>query len=129
MCIMLCMAAQRQTDTITEVIPEWTLGDRLRKARERKGLGVEEMATLLGRQRNAVTRYERSQTVDVNIVHRYASLTGISLRWILGEMPDPGDSSISGSITGRYGRGTPRGQWRDNRLFVAIPSSSLKTAA
>lgn len=94
---MVCMA--------TEVnIPQWTVGDRLRKARETAGIGVEEIAARLGRNRNSVTRYERSRTVDINLVRSYSALTGTPLEWLLtGHGPDDPDSrEVSTHVTQRY---------------------------
>ncbi len=43
-------------------IPQWTLGDRLRKAREQRGLGVQDLANELGISRNSVGNYESGRT-------------------------------------------------------------------
>jgi transcriptional regulator with XRE-family HTH domain len=91
---MLCMAAEQSTGSSAVRIPQWTVGDRLRKAREEVGIGVEEIAAMLKRNRNSVTRYERSWTVDVNLVRSYAAITDTPMEWLLtGELPgdDDGD--------------------------------------
>ena len=74
-----------------ERVPRWTVGDRLRKSREVARLGVEEMATRIGRTRNSVTRYERSTTVDVNVVRSYSAITNTPMEWLLtGYGPEDG---------------------------------------
>lgn len=92
---MLCMA----TEQGTVKIPQWTVGDRLRKAREAAGLGVEELATMLGRNRNSITRYERSHSVDMLVVRAYSAFTATSMTWLLtGEPPDD-DGGVSQPVT------------------------------
>lgn len=105
MCILLCMAAEMTNRRI----PQWTVGDRLRKARETAGIFVEEMATKVGRSRNSVTKYERARTVDVNIVRSYADLTDTPMEWLLtGHGPDEGGPFPDG-VTLRQRRGIRRG--------------------
>lgn len=75
-------------------IPEITLGMRMRVARERAKIGVEEMAELLGYQRGAPTRWERDEIRPrAAVIGMYSRLTGVSLHWLLtGEATPPPDN-------------------------------------
>jgi transcriptional regulator with XRE-family HTH domain len=72
------------------MIPEWTLGDRMRKAMESKGLTVQEISDELG-----VTRSSASNWIHGRVVPRKTTLivwslkTGVPLEWLLeGRVPD-----------------------------------------
>lgn len=68
----------------------WTVGDRLRKARESARISVQEMADRLGRERNSITRYERLPVAQTMVVRMYALETGVSADWIEhGDLPAP----------------------------------------
>src|SRR5690625_2722285 len=72
-------------------IPEFTVGDRLRKAREASGLGQTEFASELGISRNTVTNYERDHVAARRVVLLAWSMrTGVPLDWIrTGETKNP----------------------------------------
>ena len=92
------MAAEMSTGRV----PRWTVGDRLRKSREVAHLGVEEMATKIGRTRNSVTRYERSNTVDVNVVRSYSAITNTPMEWLLtGFGPEDGGGDTATLTIGK----------------------------
>lgn len=74
-------------------IPEWTLGDRLRKARESTGLGIVEFAEKVGISRvtvnNAEGNKKRPQQATLKM---WALATGVNYEWLLtGETPAPSD--------------------------------------
>lgn len=74
-------------------IPTWTLGDRLRKAREGTDLSQDEFARLLGGgTRSTVARYEGDVTKPkLLVVREWARLTGVPEWWLRGsDYPDPG---------------------------------------
>lgn len=86
-----------------DIIPDWTLGDRLRKARELCGYTQREMANLLGISQRAVSNYEkagdpiqdgripRSQTVMA-----WAMATGVNVQWLAnGKAPSPDGDGAS----------------------------------
>jgi transcriptional regulator with XRE-family HTH domain len=79
--------------------PAWTLGDRLRKARECAGIGSGQMARTLHVSRNSITNYERRETVeDVSypVLIAWSSVTGVPLDWLLGTTDsDEGGSTLS----------------------------------
>lgn len=72
------------TNTVTSR-PVFTLGDRLRKAREYAGLGSAEMAVALKVSRNSITNYERKETADdvaYPVLIAWSSVTGVPLEWL-----------------------------------------------
>lgn len=81
------------------VVPRFTLGDRLRKAREHAGLNQGELAQILGVARNTVNRSENGFSVPMRVVRRrWAEVTGVSLQWL-----ETGEVSTLGGDT------SPRG--------------------
>lgn len=84
------------------VIPEWTLGDRLRKARERTGLNQENFAKALGvGGRSTVANWETDHTKPRPLVVReWSRLTDVPEWWLWG--PDaPADLVLpSGRASG-----------------------------
>jgi len=76
-------------------VPEWTIGDRLRKARESADIGVSEMAEAIGISRNSVGNYEHGHTAPkVIVLNACALATGVSREWLeTGHSRDsPGDT-------------------------------------
>lgn len=71
------------TGTVCVMQPEWTEGDRLRKAREVAGVGVQEMADQLEVTRNTIRRWERGVGgVPRRSVLAYAQVTGVPVEWL-----------------------------------------------
>src|SRR2546430_467887 len=68
----------RRTVTTTQV-PEFTLGDRLRKSREAAGLKQEEMAEIMGVSPATISNWEnglrRPKTGEFELVKRWAEET------------------------------------------------------
>jgi len=65
------------------MIPTWTLGDRLAKARKIAGLNTLELADKLGISRNTITNYEKGHTHPSRaIILAYESVTGVPAWWI-----------------------------------------------
>ncbi len=76
-------------------VPEWTLGDRLRKAREEAGLSVQGMADALYRSRNTVGNYEADRSrPTAAIVKAWALRTGVPLAWLQGGPPAGGNAVL-----------------------------------
>ena len=73
------------------VIPTFTTGDRLRKARQLTGLEQADFADELGISRGTVRNYELDHVAPRKIVLRaWAMRTGVPLQWLVnGETPDP----------------------------------------
>lgn len=70
--------------------PTWTIGDRLRKARETAGIGVQEMADALGVDRGTITRYERATAVRGQTVLAYAKVCEVDEGWLRGDYATAG---------------------------------------
>src|SRR5690625_4929768 len=79
-------------------IPEFHIGDRLRKAREHAGIGPGQFADEIGVSRNTVTNYERGHVKPRKIVlNAWAMRTGVPLHWIqTGEDPHQDDGPDGG---------------------------------
>ena len=78
------MAAIEQT---TPVVPEWSFGERLAKARRHAGLTQEQMAELLGRKPSTIASWEnetRQPRRLMALVAEWSRITGIDREWILG---------------------------------------------
>ena len=64
-------------------VPEWTMADRLRKARESAGLEQRELAADIGVSRNTVHNYERGRVVPRRpVVLAWAIRTGVPVSWL-----------------------------------------------
>ena len=92
-----------QTEHAAAITPEWTLGDRLRKARHHAGMGQKEFAEALGTTPGSLATWEtdRSRPRDlIALAKRVEMLTRIPATWLLGldsenprqEGPDGGSS-------------------------------------
>lgn len=70
-------------------VPEWTIADRLRKAREHAQMDKGEFAEKIGISRNSVGNYENGHTVPRTIViNAWAFATGVPREWLeTGEGP------------------------------------------
>jgi transcriptional regulator with XRE-family HTH domain len=68
-------------------IPEWTIGDRFRKARHYAALQQEDMAREFGVTPATISNWETgiSQPRDLlDVVRRWSELTGVEQAWIFG---------------------------------------------
>ena len=74
------------------VIPEWTMGDRLRKARERSGIGQVEFSEITGVARSSIVRYEGDVTAPRrHVLLVRAMATGVDMQWLeTGTAPSHG---------------------------------------
>lgn len=92
-------------------VPEWTLGDRLRKAREVAGLEQGELAGRMGVARGTVHNYESDATTKVKrpYLREWAHVTGVSLHWL--ETGEAGSDNGPGlKVVHRQGL-EPRTRW------------------
>lgn len=65
-------------------IPQWTVGDRLRKARLHAGLEQAELAAQTGISRATIVNYENGHTRPGRpALILWALSTGVSLEWLL----------------------------------------------
>lgn len=64
-------------------VPTWTLGDRLRKARETAGLTQIELSGMLGIARNTVGNYELGESEPkAALLARWATACGVPAVWL-----------------------------------------------
>lgn len=86
-----------------EQVPEWTVGDRLRKARELLGLDQGPFADLIGVSRGTVSNYERGTTERYKpiVMNAWAAQTGVPVEWL-----ESGDTAPAPTPP-RPGRGVP----------------------
>lgn len=80
------------------LIPEWTMADRLRKARELTGLDQSEFAERCGISRQAIGNYESGRRAPRGLYLRaWSEATGVPIEWLeTGKAPvmnDEGDES------------------------------------
>jgi transcriptional regulator with XRE-family HTH domain len=67
-----------------------TTGERLKIARERAGVSIHDMAEGLGRHRNRITAYERSDDPPLWVLRGYVDELGnVTLEWLAAESGDP----------------------------------------
>lgn len=70
----------------TQIIPTWTLGDRLTKARDTARLTNNEMAEELGLSRNTITNWETDHIKPKRYaVEAWARICGVDVDWLLGD--------------------------------------------
>ncbi|MFB9775394.1 helix-turn-helix domain-containing protein [Brevibacterium otitidis] len=74
------------------IVPELTIGQRLRVARELTGLEQREFASEIGISRTSVSALEGGRSKPRQLTLRaWSSRTGVSLHWLeTGEAPSPG---------------------------------------
>ena len=87
-------------------IPTFSMGDRLRKAREVADLKQGELAERIGISRTAVVNAERGAHPRELTLRAWSMATGVSLTWIkTGMAPSSGDD---GADQGRLRESNPR---------------------
>lgn len=86
-CLSFGTMTQQQT---ARLVPTWTVGDRLRKARELTGLDAVEFADAIGVHRDTVANYEKGNTSRPRrvVLNAWAARTGVDYEWLMtGQMP------------------------------------------
>lgn len=91
------------TASAQERIPAFSVGDRLRKAREKTGLDQQGFAQEVGISRGTVSTYERAATTDGlkrPYIAAWAMRADVPVEWILtGIVAQPGDGEPVGGAT------------------------------
>ena len=81
---------------VPSAIPEWTLGDRLRKAREHARLTQAELAADMEVHRTSVISYEGGRTVPSRpVLLSWSMATGVLLAWLLGDARQLAEAAAS----------------------------------
>jgi transcriptional regulator with XRE-family HTH domain len=84
------------------VIPEFTVADRLRKARELTGLDQSEFAARAGFSRTTVVNYELGHRVPRALYLRaWATASGVDATWLETGMAPSEDGADSDSVSTR----------------------------
>lgn len=102
------------TEQPAGVVPEFTIGDRLRKARELTGLDQEQFAAAIDVSRGTVSNYEGGTTTNLKrlVLKQWAMFAGVRLEWIeTGYAPDP---------TGPEGDGGADDEIRTRNILLAM---------
>lgn len=99
-------------------IPEWTVGDRLSKARDTAGLSQGDFADEVGMSRRSVVRYESGSYAKKSVLLLYAMRTGVPLEWLVsGEIGSPGPND-----------GLPHLDSNQEPTVLRLPSRLLRAA-
>lgn len=85
------------------LVPEFTIGDRLRKARETAGMDQGELAEAMGVSRRTVSNNESGHVKPrVIVIRAWALATGVSVEWLeSGKVPEGGGPDSGLSVTPR----------------------------
>lgn len=70
------------------IIPEWTLGDRLRKARQVAGMSQRELAEAIGEGSSSLAMWESDRATPRDLRRRLANIarvTGVNVEWLAGD--------------------------------------------
>lgn len=104
------------------VVPEFGLGDRLRKAREITGLDGTEFAAEVGISRTSVYAAERGEKHPRELTLRaWALCSGVDLTWLkTGETPPPAGDGAPSSYTPRDSNPEPIGMQDDSRIAAVV---------
>ena len=89
--------------TVTETgrVPAWSLGDRLRKAREIAGFTQQELADQIGVARASVVNYETGRTEPNRpVLFSWATACQVDFGWLAGS-PHPGVVNVGSGVKGR----------------------------
>ena len=101
-------------------VPVFTLGERIRKAREDQGYSQAEFAIRLGVDRKTVSNWEGSRNQprygDLMLI---ASVTDVSLEWLAGELFRPTASIYGHAAVGGHGD-TGRGSVRNTGGYGSL---------
>jgi transcriptional regulator with XRE-family HTH domain len=123
---MIKLAHMKQSKRAAGTIPTWTVGDRLRKARETAGLDQTELADAMGVSRRTVSTYEvggEEITRKRIVLNAWALATGVSVEWLVGsDGPFDGARSRSGfGLPHVDSNHEPAGSWGKHVLTSALP--------
>jgi transcriptional regulator with XRE-family HTH domain len=83
------------------MVPQWTVGDRLKKAREATGRTQFEFGEEIGLSRGIVANLETDTTpAKKPIIVAWAFATGVDLHWLLTgeELPEPDPDGPDGGL-------------------------------
>lgn len=74
-------------------VPQWTVGDRLRKAREHAGFEQQQLSEISGISATSISALEKNKTQPrKSTLNLWALATGVSIDWILTGKAPTGDN-------------------------------------
>lgn len=77
------------TETAGAAMPTWSLGERMRKAREFAGVAIEDMAADIGRTERTIRNYESdATTAPFLVIKQYALRCVVPIDWITATASD-----------------------------------------
>jgi len=78
------------------IVPEWSLGDRIRKARESAGMEQKHVAEEMGVSAGSVSKWEGNQRKpSIDTIRKLSRFTNVDILWLLG-INDVGDVDHTG---------------------------------
>jgi transcriptional regulator with XRE-family HTH domain len=110
-------------------VPEFTLGDRLRRAREACGYTQTELADLIGISQRSVSSYEADDTVpNLMTLRLWALFSQVSEPWLAF-----GDATATAPMPATWKTRKPRATrsptiWKQRRHLRSIPSGNALVA-
>jgi len=114
----------------TALVPEWTLGDRLRKAREFAGLHATQLADEIGIGRNSVSNYENGHTKPRRpVLQAWAMRTGVDYEWLVtGQATRPsvpaGEGAERAAAITFQAPDTPKGNSRTSARYAPLGAAA-----
>lgn len=86
--------------TVTGVVPVWTVGDRLRKARAAAHLSQSDFEALTGISRRSISAYEGDERAPRRPqLIAWAMATGVPLAWLESGTTNPRQDGPGGGVT------------------------------
>ena len=84
--------------SVTGTVPEFSVHDRLRKAREHSGLSQLELAEAMAVSRNTVSNYESGAVTNLRklVLNAWALSTGVPVEWLRTGKTDPPSDDPNG---------------------------------
>lgn len=88
------MTTLERASTMAAAVPAWSVGDRLRKAREYARLEQRELAERAGLSRATISNAERGVgNPNLETLQAIAAATGVSLAWLVAGGDNPPDNT------------------------------------
>ena len=94
------MTTTEPTTTTDPVVPDWTLADRLHRARRHAGMEQGELAGAIGIARSSLSSYENGHRVPRRpVILSWAMATGVDVGWLASGSPRTDVLLRSGQIS------------------------------
>jgi transcriptional regulator with XRE-family HTH domain len=91
--------SRMRSGTVASRVPDWSLGDRIRKAIETSDLSVQDVADHLEKHRNAVSTWIHGRHAPSPLeLREIADLTGVSVQWLRWGVVDTAEALVAQRI-------------------------------